>query len=583
MAIGRRLSAAALVCCLFAFSAYAQEPSPAPAPANLAFVDGAVDVVQDGVTERADPPLMLIDGDIVRTRNGRAEIVFGDGTLLHLSHDSELEILGDDHLRLTTGRAIVRLSYAAARPYVVDTPAASVRLDAEGEYGITTDRSAQLEVAVTRGMATLTGVPSGTVQSGQRISLAAAGARPRIESFNTARWDAFAQWAADRTHGVATAASAAQLPYQLRPYAPVLDQYGRWDYLAPHGYVWVPSVGAGWRPYYDGAWSFTRYGWTWRGQERWAWPTHHYGRWGFNGAVWFWVPATVWAPAWVSWSVAPGYVSWAPYGWHGGGSGAWRRSDHPAYAPNYSPWRGWTVVRRDHFAPRRHVRPDAIDGDRLDDITRRTLISEAAAVSRREPRAVTRESAVTVPGSRGSVRRPTAVTPADVPAPRAGDHPAYAPPRSRAGERVGEGAGESAGEARRGAVRDPRALAPRPVEAAPRRESPPESAQRAPRGTPRETPGTERPSSPGATEGAGAVQRPQRPGATESGASRAERPPSPRATEGGGAVRRGDAAQPPSRGAPAPAAQTPPPAAPQPSTEGAVRRRPGASDLEPEA
>lgn len=538
MAIGRcRLSAAALVSCLFAISAYAQEPSPAPAPANLAFVDGAVDVVQDGITERADPPLMLIDGDIVHTRNGRAEIVFGDGTLLHLSDDSELEILGDDHLRLTTGRAIIRLSHAAARPYVIDTPAASVRLDAEGEYGISTDRSAQLEVAVTRGAATLIDVSSWTVRGGQRISLTAAGGRPRIESFNTARWDAFAQWASDRTHGVATAASAAQLPYQLRAYAPVLDQYGRWDYLAPHGSVWVPSVGAGWRPYYDGSWSFTRYGWTWRGQERWAWPTHHYGRWGFNGAVWFWVPATVWAPAWVSWSVAPGYVSWAPYGWHGGGSGAWPRPDHPAYAPNDSPWRGWTVVRRDHFAPRRHVRPHAIDGDRLDDMTRRTLISGATAVSRSEPRAVTRESAVTLPGSRGSVRRPTAGTPAGAPAPRAGDHPAYAPRPSRARE----GAGERAGEERRGAARDPRAREPRAVEAAPRQAPSPDPAEAAPPATPR-----------------------------------AERPQSPRATEGGGAVRRGEGTRTPSRAAPAPDAEAPPPAAQKPSTGGSARRRPGA-------
>jgi hypothetical protein len=548
-----RLSVAALVSCLIALPAYGQEPSPAepaPAPASLAYVDGAVDVVQDGVTERADPPVMLIEGDLVRTRNGRAEVVFGDGTLLHLSHDTELEILGDDHLRLTSGRVIVRLSHAAAQPYVIDTPASSVRLEAEGEYAVATDRAARLEVAVTRGTATLTDGAAWTVRGGQRITLAAAGARPVIESFNTARWDAFSQWASDRAHGLASSSSAAQLPYQLRPYAPVLDQYGRWDYLAPHGYVWVPSVSVGWRPYYDGSWSFTRYGWTWRGRERWAWPTHHYGRWGFNGVVWYWVPATVWAPAWVSWTVTSGYVSWAPLGWYSSAN-VWGRRDHPAYAPN-NPWRGWTVVRRDHFAPRRHVRTYAVDGNRLDVLTQRALISQAA-VTRAEPRAVRRQS-VTTPASRGNVRRPATENPAAVAVPRSGDHPAYAP---RTAPSVEDRRGTvRATDDRRGAVRNPddrRGAArgtedrggavrePRGRDATPREASPREPARVTPRAGPSSAP-----------------------------------PDNPRTTERSGAVRRGDAARTPSRGTPPPAAQTPPPAGQTSPATGGARRRPGA-------
>jgi FecR protein len=527
MAIGLyRLSAAACVACLIAIPAYAQEPSspaPAPAPANLAFVDGVVDVVQDGVTERADPPLMLIDGDMVRTRNGRAEIVFGDGTLLHLSHDTDLEVLAEEHLRLRSGRAIVRISHGAARPYVIDTPASSVRLDAEGEYAITADRTARLEVAVTRGTAHIGDASTWTVIGGQRITLAGPDARPLIEPFNTARGDAFAQWTADRTHGAASSSSAAQLPYQLRPYAPTLDHYGRWDYLAPHGYVWIPSVGAGWRPYYDGSWSFTRYGWTWRGHERWAWPTHHYGRWGFTGAVWYWVPAALWAPAWVSWSVAPGYVGWAPLGWHHSvGLSTWSRRDSRAYTPNYNPWRGWTVVHRDHFAPRHHVRTHAIGSDRLDEITRQRL-SEADAVTRRQPRALPRESVVTVPGARGDVRRPTTVRPIDASAPRSDPNPAYTPAPSRGSDD------------RRGTIREPR-----------RSETTP----------PR--------------EGAAEAPAPSSPRVAPSG----EASGGARATEGRGAVRRGEAARTPSRGESPPAAKTATPT-PKPSTQGGARRRSG--------
>jgi hypothetical protein len=484
----RFASAATLVACLIAIPAYSQDfstPSPAPAPANLAFVDGAVDVVQSGVSEPADPPVMLLEGDVVRTRNGRAEIVFGDGTLLHLSHDSELEVLGDERLRLLNGRAIVRMSHAAARPYVIDTPASSVRLEAEGEYGITTERTGRLELAVARGAASLDGAQSWAIRGGQMLTVLGPGGRPLIETYNSARWDAFATWSYDRANGFANSASAAQLPYELRPYAPVLDHYGRWDYVAPHGYVWFPSVSVGWRPYYDGSWSFTRYGWTWHGHDRWAWPTHHYGRWDYNGAFWFWIPAKVWAPAWVTWSVGAGYVSWAPLGWHSRFD-RWGRWDHPAYAPRYNPWRGWTVLPRHHFGPRRNVRVHAVDPDRLDDVTRSTLLSHA--VPTRDDFAVPRDSA-DAPGARGNVRRPQPTLPAsrvdrsatgnvrrDAPTRR--DDAAYAPPPAwsgavrRDGRQDDDARGASRARGRDARDRDPRVQSARPQRAQPQAAQP---------------------------------------------------------------------------------------------------------------
>ena len=83
-----------LLFCLIAVPATAQQATPpetpappdtqapaGPPPANLTVVEGGVDVTHDGITERADAPFLLLDGDVVRTSNGRAEIVFGDGTL----------------------------------------------------------------------------------------------------------------------------------------------------------------------------------------------------------------------------------------------------------------------------------------------------------------------------------------------------------------------------------------------------------------------------------------------------------------------------------------------------------------------
>jgi Family of unknown function (DUF6600)/FecR protein len=552
----RSRSAAALLGCLVAVTAYAQEPSapsPAPAPPNLAYVDGTVDVVQDGVTEPADPPTMLLDGDIVRTRRGRVEIVFGDGSLLHLSDETELEVLGPEHLRLVSGRAILRSSHSAARPYVIDTPASSVRLDPQGEYVITADRAARLEVAVARGAATVQDTSPWTIRDGQMLQMS--GGRPLIQPFNSARWDDFAQWSYERANGFATSYSATQLPYELRSYGPMLDSYG-WDHVAPYGSVWFPSVAAGWRPYYDGSWSFTRLGWTWYGRDRWAWPTHHYGRWGFNGNFWFWIPARVWAPAWVSWGYTSGYVGWPPLGWDNRPSiGLWGRRDYSSYWPDYTPWRAWTVVPRNRFVPRRNIRADAIDGSRLDDDTRRAL-AQAVPVLPGNDVAVPRDS-VFGADRPGNVRRPqrsypspypsnvvadpvgrdaTPLGPADVPAAtsrsrRPVDSPAYAPPRSG-----------NSGDERRGITRDPGRRA------APQDDGSGVPPQAVPRNRPQGAP------PPPESRGAGPQQAPERSGG---------------ASDRGGASRRA----PPRAAAPSPAGE-PPQSAP-PSAQGGARRKPG--------
>jgi hypothetical protein len=401
------------LCLLLSAPAYGQEPAGAgvwSSPANLTYVEGRVDIVHEGLAERADAPLLLFDGDIIRTDNGFAEVVFGDGTLLHLDRDAELELLGSERMRLLRGRALVRVSAAARQAYDIDVPAATVRLEQRGEYTVSAGQgAADLVVTVIRGMADVDAEAQRVqVRAGDVMTLRTAAARPVLARFNSARLDAFTHWSYTRSHGFATSRSAAQLPPELRPYAPILDQYGRWDTIAPHGDVWLPAVTAGWRPYYDGSWTHTRYGWTWYGRDPFAWPTHHYGRWGHAGDTWFWIPARGWAPAWVSWGFAPGYVSWSPLGWHGGPVlGHWPRADHPAYAPRYDPWRGWTIIPRDRFGGRRPVRTHAIDGRHLDEATRRAVIVQNTPPLSPVGGAVPRGSVV-MPGGMGSVTIPDA-------------------------------------------------------------------------------------------------------------------------------------------------------------------------------
>ena len=95
-----------------------------------------------------------------------------------------------------------------------------------------------------------------------------------------------------------------------------LAPYGRWYHHPRWGDVWHPiRVERGFRPYRNGHWEYTnRYGWLWESDyDEWGDITSHYGRWVYDpNDGWLWVPGYVWAPAWVVWRSAPGYVGWFP-------------------------------------------------------------------------------------------------------------------------------------------------------------------------------------------------------------------------------------------------------------------------------
>ncbi len=105
-------------------------------------------------------------------------------------------------------------------------------------------------------------------------------------------------------------------PYEMdySGFYDTLSPYGIWVSYRPYGYVWVPgNVGYQWRPYSNGRWLWTDYGWTWIAREQWGWIPFHYGRWGWDRSLgWFWVPGSVWAPAWVTWRWGDLYIGWAP-------------------------------------------------------------------------------------------------------------------------------------------------------------------------------------------------------------------------------------------------------------------------------
>lgn len=94
-----------------------------------------------------------------------------------------------------------------------------------------------------------------------------------------------------------------------------LSPYGRWIDYPQYGYVWFPSVEAGFRPYSTmGHWEWSEdYDWIWVSDYDWGWAPFHYGRWFFDPAYgWLWVPGYDWSPAWVAWRSGGDYYGWAP-------------------------------------------------------------------------------------------------------------------------------------------------------------------------------------------------------------------------------------------------------------------------------
>jgi len=92
-----------------------------------------------------------------------------------------------------------------------------------------------------------------------------------------------------------------------------LQSHGEWVNVR-FGTAWRPfRVNDEWRPYHNGRWIWTDYGWYWKSYEPFGWATYHYGRWTYDDYYgWIWIPGDEWGPAWVEWRYDDDYIGWAP-------------------------------------------------------------------------------------------------------------------------------------------------------------------------------------------------------------------------------------------------------------------------------
>src|SRR5438067_325096 len=153
--------ALAAVVCPAALSAQSpQTETDAIAPAHVAHVEGAVTLEREGRADSSPLNVPLLGGDRLRTADGRLEVLFADGSTLHLDSRSTIDVQSDDLVRLTEGRLRLNIpGPARAVAYRIDSPAGSARITQPGEYRVSLlnpsshlraggNDQAQLDVAV---------------------------------------------------------------------------------------------------------------------------------------------------------------------------------------------------------------------------------------------------------------------------------------------------------------------------------------------------------------------------------------------------------------------------------------------------
>jgi hypothetical protein len=383
---------------------FAQQPDVVlPPSAHVAFVDGLATIEREGEVEPIEPGMPLVDGDRLTTSAGRIELLFGNGSTLYVDEFSTLDLLSPTFLRLVNGGVTFDVSQGPGVPasavlYELDTPAASVTLNAPGEYRILApDDGARFPgapapvepttiVEVVRGAARLASDVARTdLRTGEQ-SAVRNGEPPTFPvRFNSAQWTPFTQWVelrrSDR-HDVS--ASRRYLPQDVQAYATTFDRNGTWGVEAEVGPVWYPTVGGGWRPYHNGRWTWIpRFGWTWVGHDTWAWPTHHYGRWGLNThGSWYWIPGRQWSPAWVSWAIGSTFVSWCPLGFNGLPVVGFSRGPSYVYGRVFDPDFAWTTIPGHAFGTSVVAGRIAIAGRRSIDRTREPFILQHSPPAR---------------------------------------------------------------------------------------------------------------------------------------------------------------------------------------------------------
>ena len=333
--------------------------------ARLSYITGNAYIqrASDLGYEAAVVNMPITEGDRVETDEGRAEIHLGSGVYLRMDYRTKVDFLdlpkrGSEltRLRQLAGHTYISVNrWDRDQPLEIHTMDVSLYILERGLYRIDVRENRETEILVFQGLAEAAGDGgSALLKSGQRIEAAGGYFTSNPSPFSLAALDGFDRWSEIREELLHRRLAQSYLPYELEDYEYELGVSGRWTYVSPFGFVWIPrSVGVSWRPYYRGRWAwYPMSGWTWIPYESWGWVTCHYGRWHWRLDLgWYWIPTKVWGPGWVSWQEGRDHYGWAPLTYYGRPAVIVNNHFYADYSgPSYPPnSRALTVVAKNQL------------------------------------------------------------------------------------------------------------------------------------------------------------------------------------------------------------------------------------------
>ncbi len=312
-----------LIILVFSSLAFAREPSFGRA----SVIDGDAMIFRaaDGEWGYLILNMIIEEGDIIRTEYcSRVEVQFENGTLLRLDENTRVRFLTialipeareeDITIQLCDGNTMVEVPWNDEMTYfTVEAGDAYLTISEGSTVRINYTEGGRLYVYVIEGSAQLT-TSKETCHLGDGDAVRVSTLGYVYEISPRFCQDEFTEWCNELDHEYRCIERMDYLPHRIYIGYVELARYGNWRYVPGFGWVWVPRVEPGWRPFYHGRWVWTvSWGWVWVPFEPWGFVVFHYGRWAYVAGIgWVWVPGDVWGPGWVAWAWGPDWVAWIP-------------------------------------------------------------------------------------------------------------------------------------------------------------------------------------------------------------------------------------------------------------------------------
>ncbi|HEX8984361.1 MAG TPA: FecR family protein, partial [Bryobacteraceae bacterium] len=269
---------------LLAAGAWAQDNDAGRGVARISVINGDVSVRRgdsgDWVAAAVNAPL-VVDDSVLTGGGSRAEVQYDYANFLRLGDNAEVRLAGLEtnryQVQVARGTVMFRVLRDSNANVEIDTPNVSVRPVKRGMYRITVRDGGESEVTVRRGEAEAF-TPRGAerLQSGRTMLVRGTQADPEFQVTREVAEDYFDQWNEDRDRRLERTKTYQYVGRDVYG-AEDLDDYGRWVYDSPYGWVWSPyGMAADWAPYRYGRWAWVDwYGWSWVSYDPWGWAPYH--------------------------------------------------------------------------------------------------------------------------------------------------------------------------------------------------------------------------------------------------------------------------------------------------------------------